>query len=427
MRNKIFGLSALMGALLATPTWAVEWDLAVNYTALHTTNTARTTDNEIDEWIHQPGISVGAEHDGPNLQLSGGYQFERRIYEEDLFDDDSVTTGSAELLWHVVPERFDFVVRNSRTESARRSIEAITQDNRQVVSTTEAGPTLRFRTRGNDEFQLSYLYTDVNAETQTSSKRHTGTARYIVAFSATRSLTFEASSSQVEFDNSAAPDLDIWIGSATLAQTGSNTELSLTGGYTSVSRSSGLDDVDGPIFDLDLTWQASPNTVLGISGSRRIDDRSSALRAGTSDFGDSVDANSDLNEVFTETMAEISLTRTFGRSRLGIRVFALQEDYEDVLRDNDRTGVGLTFGRDLTPLTTLSARIEVGTREFDDENEELDEVRGNVQLVWRAGRRLTVSIGVAYEEREADTLGTRDYDEWLARFGVSYALLGSRR
>ena len=107
MRNKLVGFSALTGVLLAAPAAAVEWDVAVNYTAEYTSNTARTTDNEIEEWIHQPGLSVGATHDGPNLELNGGYNFERRIFEEDLFDDENVTTGSAELLWHVVPERLD--------------------------------------------------------------------------------------------------------------------------------------------------------------------------------------------------------------------------------------------------------------------------------------------------------------------------------
>ena len=186
------------------------------------------------------------------------------------------------------------------------------------------------------------------------------------------------------------------------------------------------DDVDGLIFDLDFTWQAGANTVVGISGSQQIRDRSTELGRGRSDFGDSVNVNSDLNEVFTETLAEISLTRTIGRSQIGVRAFAAQEDYEDIPRDNDRTGVGLTFARDLTPLTTLKASIELGTREFDDQNEEFDEVRGNVQLIWRAGRRLTVSLGVQYEDREADTLGTREYDEWIGSIGVSYTILGAR-
>ncbi len=136
--------------------------------------------------------------------------------------------------------------------------------------------------------------------------------------------------------------------------------------------------------------------------------------------------NSDLNEVFTEIIADVSLTRTIGRSQIGVRAFTAQEDYEDIPRDTDRTGVDLTFARELTPLTTLRASIELGTREFDDENEEFDEVRGNVQLIWRAGRRLTVSVGVQYDDREADTLGTREYDEWIGSIGLSYAILGAR-
>ena len=31
-----------------------------------------------------------------------------------------------------------------------------------------------------------------------------------------------------------------------------------------------------------------------------------------------------------------------------------------------------------------------------------------------------------YDDREADTLGTREYEEWIGSIGLSYAILGAR-
>ncbi|MCZ6619801.1 MAG: hypothetical protein O7E57_16900 [Gammaproteobacteria bacterium] len=425
MRIKLPGCTIFIGYLLAAPSWSAQWDLAVGYTAEYTTNTALSSDNEIEEWTHKPGFTVNADHEGPNLELNGGYDFERRLYEEDVFDDENATTGSAELLWHMVPERLDFVVRNSRTESPLRAINAVTPDNLQVVSTTEAGPTLRFRSPRGNEFQLAYLYTDVDYnETQTDSERQMGTARYIVALSRTRSLSFDVSNDRVDFDSLFAPDLDIWTGSVTISNTGSNSQFSFTGGYSTVGRTMNREDIDGSIFDLDISWQAGINTVVAISGSRQFRDRSTELGTGRSDFGESVEVNTDLNEVFTETLAEVSLTQTIGRSQIGIRASASEEDYEDVPRDNTRTGIGVTFARDLTPLTRLRAGVEIATRDFDDENEKFDQLTGNIQLVWRAGRRLTVSVGAVYQERDSDRI-SGDYDEWAGSIGVSYVILGT--
>ena len=166
-------------------------------------------------------------------------------------------------------------------------------------------------TRRGNEFQLAYLYTDVDFdETQTDSERQMGTARYIVALSRTRSLSFDVSNDRVDFDSEFAPDLDTWTGSATISNTGSNSQFSFTGGYSTVGRTMNREDVDGTIFDLDISWQAGVNTIVAISGSRQFRDRSTALATGRSDFGESVEENTDLNEVFTETLAEVSLSQT---------------------------------------------------------------------------------------------------------------------
>ena len=64
----------VFGLLLSTfapCAWSLEVTAAVQATSEYTTNTARTEDNEIEEWIHQPGINIGANHAGAAVTFEG--------------------------------------------------------------------------------------------------------------------------------------------------------------------------------------------------------------------------------------------------------------------------------------------------------------------------------------------------------------------
>lgn len=155
-RNLLVSLTTL--SLLPITSEALDIGVTVDVESEFTTNTALTETNELEEWIHKPGINFSASHEAPNLTLEADYSFEHRFYQEDLFEDESATTGRADILWNAIPERLDFTVRNTRTETPIEAIDAATPSNRQETSNTEAGPTLRFHTRGDDEFQLEYLF-----------------------------------------------------------------------------------------------------------------------------------------------------------------------------------------------------------------------------------------------------------------------------
>ena len=414
-------------ATVACPgaTYALDATLTVGHEVEHTDNSARTETNEVEEWSNTPSVSMTAEHSGTAAELNLDYRYEKRFYQEDLFDDEDAVTGSTNLVWHMLPERLDFTVVNTRTESTQRAIAANTEINRQVTTVTQAGPTLRFRTRGSDELQFQYLYGDVQAEeTDTDSIRHTGIARYIIQSSASRSITIEAINNQVQYENPSAPDIDAWTGQMIWAQTSSATELSLTAGYTTMSRTLDRDDVDSPVIDLSLTWDVGPNTQLSLSGGLDIRDQSTTLTGGSAGFGEANSTNSDINEVFINTRGALALTQIFGRTNVTLSVGYDDEDYEEALRDNESVTFGVGIGRQLTPRTSFSLDADFINREFSDEGEDLDEIRANMRVVWEAGRRLSFALGVRYEEREGD-FGFNNYEELIGSISVFYRLLGA--
>ena len=420
-----FSLS-VFGLLLSTLSpcaWSLEVTAAVQATSEYTTNTARTEDNEIEEWIHQPGINIGANHAGAAVTFEGDYSYVRRIYEEDVFDDENTTTGSARLVWQAIPQRLDFTVANSRVESTERSFAAQTQDNRQVVSYTEVGPTLRFQPRPGDQLLLEYRYIDVNAEeTDTNSERHNGDLSYLLGLSSNRTVTFVGNYSDIDYDNEFVPDAESWTGMVGYSQTASDLDLSASVGYSSFERDGDLDTVDGGVYDLDLTWRADGSTTVSLRASRGIQDQSSNLTNDVS-FDEPINEDTDLNEVFTETRGEVSISHAFGRTNVTLRAYASEEDYEDVARDSDRIGVSLSLNRNLSPRTTFSADVDFANREYDQIGDEQDELRARIEFRHRLGRRLALTWGVRYEDRDADV--TESYDELIGMVQLSYTVLGA--
>ncbi len=414
------------GALLAaTPVvHALDWGVVLQEESEYTTNSARTTDDEVEEWVHQPGIQLQAVHNGPAVDLDVDYEIVREIYQQDVFDDENVAAGTADLVWRVMPERLDFLANHSRTQSTIRSIEVFTPDNREETVVTTAGPVLKFNPRGQDSIEFQYQWGDrASEDTEDDAITHEMTARYGWVFSPTNALTFEAIQRQVQYDNSIIPDLEYTIGQATWDRTTRNVVYSFQGGYTEVERTD-LDDVDGFTFDISIDWEPLPGDQVEFNVAREIRDDPISLRSGR--FGDELffPVDSDLGEVFTNNRASLTWEKALNE-RTSFRFVAQydEEDYEDALRDNERVGYTLNLTRELSRTLTLQVGVGYDERDYDDEGDGNDTVRANFDLTWQASPRLQLALGARTEDRESDTTGTgREYDESVGFVRISYAL-----
>ena len=418
-------ITAIACASAFTAAQALEASVNVSHNAEYTTNSARTASDEIREWVHRPSVDAALRQEGAGLDLNAGYRFERRIYQDERFQDSNALTGQSSLLWRALPERLDFTIRNVRTESSERSLDPITEDNRQTISSTDVGPTLRFQPRRNHELQIEYLYTDVTANrTETDSQRHSGSLRYVMNVSSTRTVTLTGSNIQVEFDDALAADLDTTIASATLAQRGAHADYVFTAGYNRTERED-RDDVDGPIFDLGVTWRATPLTIVTLQAAHRITDRSGELLDRIGGLDDAIDEDTDLNEVFTQSRATVTVSRPLGNNQVSLVMLADREDYEDVLRDNERRSGTLNISRALNPLTTATASLGIGRREFTDEGRQQNEYRASLGLSRQLSPRFDLRIGASYDEWDADD-PERSFKDWVGSVSLSYLLFDRR-
>ncbi len=389
----------------------------------YTTNSGRTERDEVEEWIHSPGANLTVAHDGPNLDVNVDYSLTRRIQQQDLFEDQNEARGSANLVWIALPDRLDFTVNHTRTQSSIRSIQAATPDNRQETVNTSAGPTLRFNPRGSDELQIQYLWGDRSAEeTRNDATTHNSSVSYVLNMSPTSSVTFTGQLNQVQYENRFAPDIEYTIGQVTWSRQLSNANYSLMGGYTKAERTKDLDDVDGAIFNANLTWQARAATTVTFTAGRDIRDQSENLNTGLFVDDLNFDVSSDLTDVFTNERAGVTLAQQLNqRTTLDLGFDLDREDYEDIARDTERASYRLGLTRRLNRQMDLNVGINYSNEDFEDEGDEADILRGDVTLNYALGRRLNLVFGVRYEERDSDSdISARNYDEWAGFVSISY-------
>ena len=410
--------------LCTAPASALDISLGVRNESTHTSNSARTADNEVDEWIHQPGAELFVEHQSQRLVVNGNYDYQRQYRSEDLFDDESILVGSSNVIWHAVPGRLDFTLANTRTQTTVQAQLAQNPDNRQVSMSTRAGPTLRFKVRGVDELQLQFLYTDEHNEVQdTDATRETGTVAYVWNAGSNDRVTFSALNNSVDFENELAPDYEGYTSSVQWERFGPSVDVRMLAGYTKIERDLGRDDLTNNDAQLGLTWRMTPTMSLNLEAGRDLRDRAATLELGVLDFGTNTQIDSELNEVFFNTRALLSLETRLWDNRITLGASYDEEDYDDILNDIERRAVQFTFERRLSPRFDLLLAGFVGEEKFLDVGTSFDRLSYEVALRYNPNRRLSMLFGATHDERESDETPDQNFEEDTYGVTIQYMLI----
>lgn len=412
---------ALAGSGLATTNTAhaIDVEAAVQHTSEYTSNTLRTETDEIGEWVHQPGADLRVAEDTATLEMDVDYSYIRRIYSKDFWQDENRLTGLAAIDWHALPERLDFFINNTRTESTERALETATQANRQIISTTEAGSRLRFQPRSADEFQLEYLFRDRRASrTETNSQRHNGTLRYLLGLSENRALAATGTYSDIEYEGP-FPNAKYSVVSIGYLQESGPVDLEINVGYNWFERD-GRGRTDNPMYSGSLSWEAIPTATFTLTGSKMITDAGSGLSS-----GDSASENTGINAAFEETTGSIDWTQTLGANTITLGGYWTRQEYaDDIPLTNTRVGGRFDFDRSLTRSTTFQLFADFSNRDFRDEGDDQDELRAGFRVDHSLGRSLNLNWGVRYEGRDA--VSSESYDEWIGSIQIYWTFWGGR-
>ena len=445
---KVASLSALL--LVGGSANAIEYTLTTGFSTERTNNVGRVSDDSglvQKDWIHRPTLRGIVDHQGNNLQLTGDYLVEHRIYTEDVFDDRTRWTGRADLRWDALPELLQFNVTNSRTETLEDSLIQDVETNRQVTSVTSAGPKLTFRPRTSDELSLEYRYSDISQgqvntgatidpnvpQLDSDSERQLFTIAYELGLTENRSITAAVSRDKVDF-NQNAPELEIDTASLQYESKGDALELILRGGYTTIDRTLGRDKVDGVIGRLNLMWRVSGSGQFDVTASRNINDQSDDVLRGSAAFGQgAVFENTDVNEVFEEHMLRVGYTHRWGRNTATLSYRLQNQDFEDSAfidaqsRDEEESGFTLFLARRLTPRIEARFSGSIIERDFEDRGVVEDYLTADFRIDWQVGRSLRLFAGANYEERDArgdsPLVDQLTFDEFVYLFGFNFDLI----
>lgn len=430
------------GAVLATLVLAcgaanaVEYKITAGVSSERTNNVARASDQSglrQSDWVHRPFLRGLLDHETKKLLLSADYLVEHRIYTEDVFDDRTRWTGQANLRWDAVQDFLQFNASNSRTETTEDSLNQDIESNRQVTTVTSAGPRLFFRPRSSDELSVEYRYSDIGQdETDTDSDRQLLSVAYKLGFTENRSLTAEVSRDKVDFDLSTASELEIDTATLTYASLGDALEIRARGGYTTIDRTLGREEIGGAIGSLDLLWRVTGSGQIELNASRSINDQSDDVLRGNAGFGQgSVFENSNVNEVFEEDIVRLSYTHRWGRNTATLGYSLQLKEFDDDAfalgdsRDEDETGFRANYARRLTPRIDARIGASILKREFDeDRNIDEDNFTADFRLDWRTGRALSLYAGASYENRDASgdlaLAQLLSFDEFTFLFGITF-------
>lgn len=412
---------ALAGGWLGAQTaGAVEVDAAAQFTSEYTSNTLRTESDEIGEWVFLPGVDLSVAEESPTLELDVDYSYIRRMYTKGYWQDENRLTGLATADWHAVGDRLGFLLSNVRTESTERALETATQDNRQIVSTTEAGGRLNFHPRRTDELQFEYVFRDVHTtRTQTDSYRHNFTGRYVLGLSENRQVRSSATYSDIEYDGP-FPEAEYTVVLVGYAQTSGALELELDFGYNWFNR---IDrgKVSDPTFSGSLSWQPTTNATIALLGSKMLTDQGSGLRS-----GDFAAEDTGVNATFEESIGRFTYAHRLGANTVGLEGYWTRQVYaDDVPLTNTRTGGRVDFTRRLTRTTDLQLYADYSNRDFRDASDDQNEFLTGFRVEHRLGRSLNLNWGIRYEERDAET--TESYKEWIGAIQVYWTFWGASR
>lgn len=414
--------------ILAQAQSAFALDLEVNASAgtQFTSNVGQTAEQQTHDWILTPGLMTRAVHRDPNLTVDADYRFIQRRFQRGSFDNETVTTGTGRIRAHLVPERLDFTIINSRTESAIRALEPASPNNRQQTTNTQAGPTLKFRARGKDEVHVEYLYgTRNSARTDSNAESHTATFHYTMAQKTTNTFRFEAQRQHVDYENATVPNLRANLTQVEWLRDINSLDWSIAVGLKNTQRGLGRKDADAVVAGIVLDWSLSQDSAINFRASRDLRDQATILSLGSADFGERLITDSDLNELFESRDLFLGLSQKLGSSNVSIGFLHSEQDFVDsaINRSTKSDGLLLTGIHRINRSTELSARLQSSTQSFVAEDVDLKRTSGSVLLTRKINRQLSLSTGIFYDRSDSASrlIDNIEFDEWQVLFRVNYA------
>ncbi|MGM0412798.1 MAG: hypothetical protein ACQERG_05770 [Pseudomonadota bacterium] len=341
-------------------------------------------------------------------------------YLDETFDPEVRGQGSADLTWHIAPERFSWQVEERLAVIEEQSTDPLSPDNRQQINVFSTGPDYRLRLGGTRFLDAGARYTDIRySRSNTDNRRVGGQLQLGWRPRATLESRLILDAIRVHYPLQAGTrDYDRQDLYGRVLLEGATTRTVADLGVTAIQRSAG-DDVAGGLAR--LGWEREMSTAtrvrLGLAG-EYTDTASDLLGRPGEPVRDpsAVDSSAD---IFFARRAEVGFRRETPRGSLALDLRAEDRTYEEAPLDQQRGEASVNLGVVAGPRSRVELFGYQAVYDYDASDRLDTDREGGLRLRIRLRQALELRLQGSRAERETSG-ATGEYQEDSVLLELSY-------
>jgi hypothetical protein len=433
--NGTIGDTLQANSLKSTGPGGPQADLHVG--AYETDNARRTSSNTITDTVIATGLTLGAAHNGARLEYAATGDINYLKYAKDTYRGEVFGYLDANARYAFVPERFDWIVRDSFDKLLLDPTASVTPSNVETYNYLTTGPRFRLHFGSATELMIQALYsvlTSINSANTTGiatnldSKRYGANSSLIHSLSEASQLSLNLNEQRVRYDDRTL-DADYDRGEISL---GYNTKIARTLFAAELGDSRIAQQghsSNGILTRLGVTRKVSPSSRAELSFTRQTADAADLIRY---DFGGVRPDQSPLRVASHDPLVDTTLTLGWrfetARTDFSADVYRTQERYTvSHTLDRDVTGTHVDFERRLQPRLGMQVSARYERQSFANSGGSDNEYDVSAALNWYLGFRLQVSFLLNHFDRRSQNGNTFSYTENRVGVRAAYNLLKRRQ
>ena len=400
-------LAILAGASARAQEQEQELAFRASVSGTYSDNAARTATAPIPATALDGLVGLQLTHNSPTLYVDGDFSELQRWYAQGRLPNETIPSGSLDLIARPVPEVFSWTVTDTLGQISSDPFAALFAGNRQSVNVLSTGPDVRVPLDSRDHVDISGRYgLDNFGDSILDDQRYSGQVDLAHDVGEGSQVGLVYAYQQAEFHKATHPSEQIERAYAQYRVAGARSYLVLEAGVDQLHQAaSGRDRVSHVL----LLLQRHLTDRVTFEGSY-LHGYADSVQAFVSASRDGFTAGSDQNVQALAVPYEAStgyliLTRTQGRLLAAVEVTASHEDYSlDPTVDRNTVGSYVSADYALSPRLTLNLRAGYYETKFPYTQEDDRWVDGSLGLGRKLGRSLQLSLQVSHLKGTSNTL-----------------------
>ncbi len=370
-------------------------------------NIARTSTGEIDEEMIFVGATISYLKQSPRLYVDIRASADYVDYVSNVFDDQVIGGFNGRLVYDIVPERLNWMIRDSYGQRLLDPLARPTPGNRENVNYFVTGPSLTVPLWSRNFFGAGAQYVDIRYEESTiyDNNRLSGQLQLGRQVSSNATISLNFTQEQTSFDNDGlSSDYDITNSFVRYQVNSTRDNITFDLGVTEVETDTG-EQGDGSLARFDWTRFISTNSRLSSGVGSRYSDQGdifSFTQDTSVNVGETVDTDG-RDQPFRSNYVFTNYNVTTSRSSVTLEARWTEDDYEfDSTRNRDLLIASFFVSRDVT----AKFFVNLGARFMKRDYSSIDRVDEQTDLTITFGYRVTpafdLSLGFLRSDRESD-------------------------